>query len=65
MVCGENVENHRIHFHSIMIVSSSLHHLTFSGRLFDLADILHHEFFEATFITAGIILLITSRINQK
>jgi hypothetical protein len=38
-----------------------LHHLTISGRLFDLGDILHHEFFEAIFFTAGMVLLLIAR----
>ena len=42
-----------------------LHHLIVSGRLFDLEDILHHEFFEAIFLTAGIVLLLTARANRK
>jgi hypothetical protein len=37
------------------------HHLTISGRLFDLGDILHHEFFEAIFFTSGLVLLLTAR----
>jgi hypothetical protein len=42
-----------------------LHHLLVSGRLFDLGDILHHEFFEAIFFTAGLVLLLTARPKQK
>ncbi len=38
-----------------------LHHLLISGRFFDLGDILHHEFFEAIFFTAGLVLLLTAR----
>jgi hypothetical protein len=41
-----------------------VHHLLISGRIFDLADILHHEFFEAIFFTAGLVLLLTS-LNRK
>jgi len=33
------------------------HHFMISGRLFDLRDILHHEFFWAIFFTAGLTLL--------
>jgi hypothetical protein len=40
------------------------HHLLISGRIFDLADILHHEFFEAIFFTAGLALVLTS-LNRK
>ncbi|MFQ5999276.1 MAG: hypothetical protein ACE5J6_00725 [Candidatus Bathyarchaeia archaeon] len=42
-----------------------LHHLYVSGRLFDLEDILHHEFFEAIFLTAGLVLLACSFIREK
>ena len=42
-----------------------LHHLLVSGRFFDLGDILHHEFFEAIFFTAGLVLLLTARTKQK
>ena len=42
-----------------------LHHLIISGRLFDVGDILHHEFFEAILLTAGIVLLLTSATKQK
>jgi hypothetical protein len=41
-----------------------VHHLIISGRIFDLADILHHEFFEAIFLTAGLVLVLTS-LNRK
>jgi len=42
-----------------------LHHLLVSGRFFDLGDVLHHEFFEAIFFTAGLVLLLTSLLNRK
>jgi hypothetical protein len=42
-----------------------LHHLLVSGRFFDLGDILHHEFFEAIFFTAGLVLLLTARPKRK
>jgi hypothetical protein len=42
-----------------------LHHLLICGRFFDLGDILHHEFFEAIFFTAGLVLLLTARAKQK
>jgi hypothetical protein len=38
-----------------------IHHVLICGRLFDLADMLHHEFFEAILLTAGITLLIATR----
>lgn len=41
-----------------------LHHLLVTGRIFDLGDILHHEFFEAIFFTVGLMLLLTS-LNRK
>jgi hypothetical protein len=41
------------------------HHLLICGRFFDLGDILHHEFFEAIFFTAGLTLLLTRAINRK
>jgi len=53
----------------ILLVFSGLlivfHHLFFTGRFFDLKDILHHEFFEAIFFTAGLVLLLTSWFHQK
>jgi hypothetical protein len=42
-----------------------LHHFIISGRFFDLNDILHHEFFEAIFLTAGLVLLLTSKLNLE
>jgi len=42
-----------------------LHHFLVSGRFFDLGDVLHHEFFEAIFFTAGLVLLLTARPKQK
>jgi hypothetical protein len=41
------------------------HHLLICGRFFDIRDILHHEFFEAIFFTAGLTLLLTKVINRK
>jgi hypothetical protein len=40
-----------------------LHHIIISGRLFDIEDMLHHEFFEAMLLTAGITILITTHSN--
>jgi len=37
-----------------------VHHIIVSGRVFDLADVLHHEFFEAILLTAGLVLLLIS-----
>jgi hypothetical protein len=42
-----------------------VHHVVICGRLFDLRDMLHHEFFWAIAFTAGIVLLITSKTKQK
>ena len=41
-----------------------IHHVIICGRLFDVADMLHHEFFEAIALTAGIVLLITTKQNS-
>jgi len=50
-------------FIGILIV---IHHIYVTGgRPFDLKDIFHHEFFEAIFLTAGLILLINSHFNKK
>jgi hypothetical protein len=40
-----------------------VHHYAISGRPFDIEDMLHHEFFEAILLTAGITTLITSHHN--
>jgi hypothetical protein len=40
-----------------------IHHFIINGRLFDIGDILHHEFFEAILLTAGITILITTHNN--
>ncbi|MBS7620842.1 hypothetical protein KEJ32_01770 [Candidatus Bathyarchaeota archaeon] len=42
-----------------------IHHTIFRQRPFDLADMLHHEFFEAIFFTAGITLLIMAWSNKR
>ncbi len=42
-----------------------LHHFMISGRFFDIGDIFHHEFFEAIFFTAGLVLLLTARLNRE
>ncbi len=41
-----------------------IHHIIFWQRPFDVGDMLHHEFFEAIFFTAGITLLIATRFNK-
>ena len=40
-------------------------HVWITGRLFDIGDILHHEFFEAIFLTAGIVLIFATRSCDK
>lgn len=42
-----------------------IHHLIFWQRPLDLADVMHHEFFEAIFFTAGITLLVARRYFKK
>jgi len=42
-----------------------LHHVIVTGRLFDLGDVLHHEFFEGVFLTAGLVLLASSYFRGK
>jgi hypothetical protein len=42
-----------------------LHHYIFWQRIADLEDILHHEFFEAVLLTAGITLLISNHYNKR
>jgi hypothetical protein len=41
-----------------------LYHLLISGRFFDLGDIIHHEFFEAIFFTAGLVLILTAKLTK-
>ena len=41
-----------------------LHHYLLWQKIADLKDILHHEFFEAIFLTAGITLLISNRYQK-
>ncbi len=41
-----------------------LHHFIFWQRIADLKDVLHHEFFAAISLTAGITLLMTIRYNK-
>jgi hypothetical protein len=42
-----------------------IHHFLICGRLFDLKDILHHEFFWAVAFTAGLTLLAVSVFDRK
>ena len=42
----------------------TIHHVIFFGRIADIEDILHHEFFEAILLTAGFTLLLCS-FTQK
>ena len=41
------------------------HHCIFWQKIADIDDILHHEFFEAVFLTAGITLLISNHYSKK
>lgn len=41
-----------------------VHHYVLWRRIVDFEDILHHEFFEAIFLTAGIILLISNHYKK-
>jgi uncharacterized membrane protein len=49
----------------LLVIAAAIivHHYVICGRLYDLPDILHHEWFEAIFITAGIILLLVGLIG--
>ncbi len=42
-----------------------LHHYVFWHRPADLSDVMHHEFFEAVFMTAGITLLVSHQYNKR
>ncbi|MEM3640852.1 MAG: hypothetical protein QXH37_02875 [Candidatus Bathyarchaeia archaeon] len=42
-----------------------IHHIVYWQRPFDIADMLHHEFFEAILFTAGITLLMTAFFDRK
>jgi hypothetical protein len=42
-----------------------LHHYILSRRIADINDMLHHEFFEAVFLTAGFTLLINACAKQR
>ncbi|MBS7608851.1 MAG: hypothetical protein QXL77_05135 [Candidatus Bathyarchaeia archaeon] len=59
----------RIYALSLFLISLGallvLHHLIFWQRPFDLADMLHHEFFEAILFTAGVTLLVARRSYKK
>ena len=41
-----------------------IHHMVFWQRPFDVNDVMHHEFFEAIFFTAGLTLLIATRSKK-
>ena len=49
----------------LLAVLGVVHQFLITGKLFDLRDILHHEFFEAIFFTAGIVLLLTALLNRN
>ncbi|MEM3736409.1 MAG: hypothetical protein QXH40_07460 [Candidatus Bathyarchaeia archaeon] len=42
-----------------------IHHMIFWQKPFDFADMLHHEFFEAIFFTAGVTLLVVAWSNRR
>ena len=42
-----------------------LDHFLICGRLVDIDDILHHEFFWAIFFTAGLVLLAVNVFDRK
>jgi hypothetical protein len=42
-----------------------IHHVVFWQKPFDVNDIMHHEFFEAIFFTAGLTLLIATRSKRQ
>ncbi|MEM2386290.1 MAG: hypothetical protein QXO67_04830, partial [Candidatus Bathyarchaeia archaeon] len=42
-----------------------IHHVVLWQRLFDLTDILHHEFFEAILFTAGFTLLVSKHFSKN
>jgi len=42
-----------------------IHHVVFWQRPFDVNDMMHHEFFEAIFFTAGLTLLIATRSKRR
>jgi len=42
-----------------------LHHYVLWQRIADSNDIMHHEFFEAVLLTAGITLLISTHYNKN
>lgn len=46
-------------------VLTVVHHVIVSGRVFDIRDMLHHEFFEAILFTAGIVLLLITLLDRK
>jgi len=46
-------------------VSLVIHHVVFWQRPFDVNDVMHHEFFEAIFFTAGLTLLIATHSKRR
>jgi len=55
-------------FGILLIITAALmvlHHICLWQRPFDIEDILHHEFFEAISLTAGIALLISNHYNKR
>jgi hypothetical protein len=49
----------------LLAILGVIHHIWITGRPFDIGDMLHHEFFEAIFLTAGIVLILATRSCNK
>jgi len=49
----------------ILGILTVLHHICLWQRAFDIEDMLHHEFFEAILLTAGVTLLISNHYSKK
>jgi len=59
----------KIESFAIFLISLGLaliaHHCVFFGRIADLKDIMHHEFFEAILLTAGITILFSIHYEKR
>ncbi len=49
----------------LLAILGVIHHVWITGRLFDVGDMLHHEFFEAILLTAGIVLIFATKSCDK
>jgi len=47
----------------LIFIAITVHHFIVCGRLFDLSDMLHHEFFSAIFLALGIGIILGDRIE--